>query len=98
MGWESGPHAAKAEILYYRGLSYRALGELDNARAWLERAVAFAVEHGFSRTLFEAEGALESLALEPRKQAALPVAPPTSVPEVATGLRAMRLELVGSGR
>jgi tetratricopeptide (TPR) repeat protein len=98
MGWESGPHAAKAEILYYRGLSYRALGERAVAMAWLERAVAFAEEHRFNRTLFEAEGALASLGQEPDRHVTARTASPAWIPEVSKGLRAMRLELVGSNR
>lgn len=42
LGWESGQRAAAAEILYYRGLSYRALGRLDEADEWLTRAIDFA--------------------------------------------------------
>src|SRR5690606_22261437 len=43
--WESGPVSARGEILYYRGLSYAALGMADAAARWLGRAVSFAEEH-----------------------------------------------------
>ncbi len=94
LGWETGPLSAKAEILYFRGLSYRELGRLGEAREWLSRAVDFCGKHGFARTLFLAEEALATLSsrstpsIEP-----LPSAPP----EVRDGLRAMREALVGAG-
>jgi tetratricopeptide (TPR) repeat protein len=94
LGWETGPRAAKAEILYYRGLSYGALGQRDVARAWLQRATAFAAEHRFNRTLFEAERALADLAATPEPEGEkAPAAPP----EVRDGLRAMRRALVPAG-
>lgn len=101
LGWEDGPRSAKAEILYYRGESYRALGHLDRAREWWEQAVAFAERHGFSRVLFEAESALAQLAktriakaaTDGRSEPAYSSAPP----EVREGLRAMRDEVAGVG-
>lgn len=94
LGWEMGPHSTKAEILQYRGLCYEALGRDTEARAWLERSIAFAQEHGFSRILFESEKALEVLATKtshgPEPLSAAP-------PEVREGLRAMRRELTGVG-
>lgn len=95
LGWESGPLSAKAEILFYRGKSYRALGLYDAAERWLSRAVEFAQENGFNRTLFEAEDALEALKRERDETAAtaseetMPAAPP----EVREGLREMRRAL-----
>ncbi len=97
MGWEAGTLSAKAEILHYRGLSFRALGKEDEARHWLGRAIAFAREHAFNRTLFAAEEALRSLdeAAEARAAATEP-APPAAREDVRDGLRAWRLELAGS--
>jgi tetratricopeptide (TPR) repeat protein len=92
LGWESGPLPAKAEILHYRGLSYTALGEAEQARRYLERAVAFAEEHKFGRTLFEAEAALSRLsamAAEATRRSASPSAPR----EVCSGLRDLRVSL-----
>jgi tetratricopeptide (TPR) repeat protein len=92
MGWESGPLPAKAEILHYRGLSCFALGDLEKARRYLERAVAFADEHGFGRTLFAAEAALEGLhnrGAEATRQSG----PPSAPWEVSSGLKDMRLSL-----
>lgn len=92
LDWENGPRSAKAEILYYRGLSHRALGRIESAERWLERAVAFAEEHGFNRVLFDAEAALRSLKtyIEDR-----PTSAPAAPPDVREGVRAMRRELVG---
>jgi tetratricopeptide (TPR) repeat protein len=99
MGWESGPAPAKAEILYYRGMSYQCLGKVDEARRWLKRAVAFCHEHKFSRTLFRAEEALCSLDVGPTEAPAQPRGAPAAAPrEVCLGLEEMRRELVGSGR
>jgi tetratricopeptide (TPR) repeat protein len=94
LGWQSGPRSAKVEVLYHRGLSYRALGQYETARGWLTSAVSFAEEHKFNRIVFRAEEALRTLAeaLE-EGNAAQPAAPP----ELKVGLRAMRQELVGAG-
>ena len=95
LDWEAGAPSVKAEILQYRGLSYRALGRLDLAEAWLSRAVAFAEEHGFNRVLFQAEEALGSLAARATTPAEslTPVAPR----ELRDGLRSLRREMSGSG-
>ena len=94
MGWDAGPAPAKAEILLYRGLSYQVLGETDQARDYLERALAFAEANGFNRILFAAEEALDSL----RESRGSPPPPATScaTEEVRIGLHEMRVELVGS--
>ncbi len=98
-GWDSGPATVKADILLHRGLSYRALGRLEEARRWLEETLAFAEERGFSRTLFEAEAALGTL-----DEAAVdaPTTPeheepsPFAASDVEEGLRVMRCDLVGA--
>jgi len=88
-GWEeSGAPRVKAEILHYRGLSHRALGDRERARAYLERAVAFAAEQGFSQTLFDAEAALREL--EAGSVEVARVSAPPLAEEVVTGLRALR--------
>lgn len=86
--------SACAQVLHYRGLSYRALGRFGEAEEWLSRAVAYAEEHRFNETLFRAEEDLRGLAtyvaesVEPE-----PAAPPV----IREGVRAMRQELVGAG-
>lgn len=100
LGWDSGPRSAKAEIIYYRGLSYRALGLYDAAERWLRRAVQFAEEFNLNRTLFRAEEALEALRREqveerrtaPYDEKAAPSAPH----EIRDGLREMRRALAGA--
>lgn len=96
MGWESGVPYAKAEILHYRGLSFRALGETAKARAFLERAVAFAHEHGYGRTLIKAEQDLAALdqAADGRSSDGAP-APPAPA-EVRHGLEELRVTLEGA--
>ena len=88
LGWKSGPRSATVEILHYRGLSYRALGRRRESAEWLGRAVAFAAEHKFHRTLFKAETALQELEAPP----AVGTIPsePTAPAEVREGLRSMR--------
>ena len=95
MEWEAGPPSAKAEILLYRGLSYRALGEVHEARTYLTRALEFAEENGFSRTLFAAEKALEELQGSGESPRTLSVSEPAK--ELRLGLQELREELVGSG-
>lgn len=98
LGWEEGSRSAKAEILYYRGLSYRALEDREAARRWLERAVSFAEAHGFNQILFKAEEALENPGRYPEEtgRGTPRKAPPAAVLEVRAGLRRMREEEVGA--
>jgi tetratricopeptide (TPR) repeat protein len=100
LNWESGSLSAKAEILYYRGIGHRALGRIDLARDWLERATLFAEEHGFNRALFRAEAALSSLGAEAERRSSgveEPAGAPAAPPDVRDGLRAMREELTSVG-
>jgi tetratricopeptide (TPR) repeat protein len=94
MGWDVGPASAKAEILLYRGLSYRALGKAEDARTYLTRALDFAEAHGFNRTLFAAEVALRDLrdSRTSRPRLELSEAPE----EVRQGLHDLREEVVGT--
>lgn len=98
MGWESGPAPAKAEILYYRGLSHQILGNAAEARRWLRRAVAFADEHGFSRLLFQAEEALQAMETQADWTPTRLGAPASAPRDVCLGLEEMRRELVGATR
>jgi tetratricopeptide (TPR) repeat protein len=95
LGWESGASSAKAEILHYRGLSYRALGQLDRAKEWLTRAVVFAEKHKYNRVLFKAEEALREI--ESQQAVSDREAAPAAPLELREGLRAMRREAVGAG-
>ena len=94
LDWESRQRAAAAEILYYRGLSYRALGRLREAREWLARAIDFAECHGFNRTLFAAEEARDSL----ERTEPIPAAEPAvaTSEELRSGLREMKAVAVGA--
>jgi tetratricopeptide (TPR) repeat protein len=96
LGWESELPSAAAEILLYRGLSYRALGQMEDAREWLLRAVLFAEANHYNQTLFKAEDALRTLEQAPRADLAS-IETRTAPREVREGLRAMRRELVGVG-
>ena len=98
LGWEDGPKSAKAEILYYRGLSYQALGMLDAAERWLGRAVRHAEAFGLNRTLFRAEEALKRLtdAPTPIEVQLAGKTEPSAPQEVREGLREMRRVAVGA--
>jgi len=93
MEWEQGSLSAKSEILYYRGLSYEALGQREKAEEWLRRAVTFAEAHQFHRIIFQATDALERV----KSSAPAPTAPEGvesgSLPEVRSRLREMRSEV-----
>lgn len=97
LDWAAGSPSARAEILLYRGLSHQVLGDLKRARSHLQKAVAFAEEHGFSRTLFKAEAALDALDARGRGGSAPVTSEPPVGEPVRLGLRDLRTEvLVGS--
>lgn len=100
LGWNDGPATAKAEILYFRGVSHALLGRREEARSWLEKAVAFAEHHAFEVVLENARGALAELpgaGFESRIAQSSPPPVRRSAPhEVRDGLRAMRDEVVGA--
>ena len=50
-----------AQILQFRGMSWKALGDPVQARAWLDSAREYAQEHAVNQVLFEAEALLASL-------------------------------------
>jgi len=93
LDWVAGSRWVKAEILFHRGLSYRALGLTREADTWLRQAVAFAEEHGYNRVLFKAEEALAALVQPEPGRATEPT--PAAPAQVREGLRAMRQELAG---
>ena len=94
LGWENGQRTAAAEILYYRGLSYRALGRWKEASEWLTRAVRFAEDAGLNRSLFLAEEALKSLDTPERIPAPAPAIATSAALRI--GLKEMRAEAVGT--
>jgi len=97
LGWALKPGFASAEILYHRGLSHRALGDLRQAEEWLRHTVSFAEEHSHNQILFRAEEALRSLAAEEQTSPEVQVRSSPAAPlEVREGLRAMRQELVSA--
>ena len=94
LGWENGQRTAAAEILYYRGLSYRALGRWKEASEWLTRAVRFAEDAGLNRSFFLAEEALKSLDTPERIPAPAPAIATSAALRI--GLKEMRAEAVGT--
>ena len=98
LGWRADLGWAKAQVLYYRGLSYAALGERELAEQWLSEAATFAEGHEHHQMAFRADEALRALrAAAPPSSASPPSPPSPAAPhEVRSGLRAMRRELAGS--
>ncbi len=96
LGWGTGTSSATAEWFQSRGKSYRALGDLDQARDWLKKAADISEVNGYNRILFEAEAALRELD-EPTDPTADSRPMPTAPLEVKEGLRAMRRRMAGVG-
>ncbi|MFH1763208.1 MAG: tetratricopeptide repeat protein [Gemmatimonadota bacterium] len=100
-GWEALSPVYRGQVLYYRGLSSRALGWWEESRKWLGEALAYAELHDLNKLIFDAEAALtEDRAIEAR-----PVSSRTSpepygeeILEVRQGLRALRDTLADAGR
>lgn len=99
-GWQQSSPVYRAQILFFRGLSARALGREPEARQWLEKALAFAEDHGLSKLVFDAEKALADGATPQRE--APPADPPWKGSElveilgVRRGLRELREAEVGA--
>ena len=97
-GWEEVSPVYRGQVLYYRGLSCRALGEEEEGRTWISRALAFAEEHGLSKLIFDAESALKESAPVQAIPTAQPMyqdSPPEEILGVRQGLREMRETLAG---
>lgn len=90
--WNDGPASAKAEILYFRGVSNALLGRKAEALQWLRRAEAFAAAHAFEVVLENTKGALTELSSD--RLSIRPEARPAPA-DVRVGLRAMRDEVLG---
>ena len=99
-GWETVSPVYRGQILYYRGLSHRALGQEAVARLWLERALAYAGDHDLNKLIFDAEAALAE-DRPGRPEELVPAGYEDLVPEeilgVRRGLRAMKEAPAGLG-
>ena len=61
-GWKTAASVpVHAQILQFRAMSWKALGDPVQARVWLERARDYAQEHAVNQVLFEAEALLAGL-------------------------------------
>ena len=54
-GWENLSPVYRGQVLYYRGLSSRALGKDEEAMTWLRASLAMAEEHKLNKLIFDAE-------------------------------------------
>lgn len=99
-GWENLPAVYRGQVLYYRGMSNRALGRWEESNRWLSEALAHAERHDLSKLIFDAESELAKA--EPSQDAIvadLEYAPEPfgqEIGEVRQGLRELRETLAGS--
>lgn len=91
----------RAEIFLFRGKSYIALSELEEARRWFKTSLSFAETHGVSRIFFEAQDSLDRLerrasgiAVEEVLKRELPEPAPQTMAELREPLSSLRSELV----
>jgi tetratricopeptide (TPR) repeat protein len=99
-GWQELSPVYQGQVLYYRGLSARALGCPEEAREWLEKALSYAETHSLNKLIFDVEEALVGDVPSPERPAAPPKAPEPvgkEIGEVRQGLRELRETLVKVG-
>ena len=102
--WSTGASVAvHAQTLQYRGMSWKALGDTERARGWLERARDYAQENRVNQVYFEVEALLWDLE-KPEAAATAdgtaaeaasvePGLPATELAEILGGVGAMRRAL-----
>jgi hypothetical protein len=101
LGWEDEGASVvmKGQLLLYRGLALRALGEKREGDKWITSALAFAEEHELNKIIFDAEAALKDRSTaETSEVGARAPSMETSgsdVQEVRQGLREMREAMAG---
>lgn len=86
---------AQLEVLYWLqgGKSYEQFGKLNDARAFLEKALSFAEEQEFYQFVFEADAALRGLGSTQRRRVPSSVLFDEEVETIATRLSAQRQEI-----
>ena len=105
--WKTGASVpVHAQILQFRAMSWKALGDLAQARAWSERARDYAQEHAVNQVLFEAEALLAGLDTDEAASTAgvttaeaastEPGLPAAEMEEIRSGVGAMRRALAPS--
>lgn len=100
-GWGSIPEATRAEFLYSRGLSYRALGDADAAAEYLKNSRELSQAKAVNRVFFDADAALQDLiqAVARRRAAEEGAgdAPPAfrRASNIGAEIRSMRESLIG---
>jgi tetratricopeptide (TPR) repeat protein len=103
LGWDKEGASAvmRGQVLLYRGLSCRALGNWKEGDNWITRALSFAEEHDLNKLIFDAEAALrEDAPTTTPEVSAFGLSIETAgadVQEVRQGLRNMREALAGVG-
>ncbi len=98
--WQELSPVYRAQVLFFRGLSNRALGRREEAREWLEEALATAEAHGLSKLVFDVEEALadEKGTQPPSFETWTPGSPwGEEIAGVRQGLQEMRAALTDAG-
>jgi hypothetical protein len=67
-GWRDLSPVYRGQVLFYRGLSSRALGWHEDGRKWLEEALSYAERHTLNKLIFDAEEALSEGLTVPEQQ------------------------------
>ena len=95
-GWQTGASVpVHAQILQFRAMSWKALGELARARAGFEQARDYAQEHGINQVFFEAETLLAGL--DDDGAAAVSATPATAAAPSESGLPAAEMAEIRGG-
>jgi tetratricopeptide (TPR) repeat protein len=101
VGWRDLSPVYQGQVLYYRGLSSRALGWIEEERRWLEEALDYAETHELNKLIFDVETALAESAGTPEILAPLLGGEPEPFGEkisgVRSGLRELRTAEVKAG-
>jgi tetratricopeptide (TPR) repeat protein len=102
-GWRELSPVFRGQVLFYRGLSSRALGQEEEGEERLREALAFAERHSLNWLIFDVEEALEKRVDEdrtPHPTPGVPVGSPgpgeAELVGVRQGLRELREALVSS--
>ena len=95
-GWQTGASVpVHAQILQFRAMSWKALGELARARAGFEQARDYAQEHGINQVFFEAETLMAGL--DDDGAAAVSATPATAAAPSESGLPAAEMAEIRGG-
>jgi hypothetical protein len=97
VGWRNLSPVYQGQVLFYRGLSSRALGWESEGLGWLEEALDYAERHELNKLVFDVEMALSKTSDGPAIPAAPLEAEPEPFGEEISGVRSGLRDLRGAG-